>query len=63
MPQFILDEAHQKEKRCNIVVTQPRRIAAISNAERVAYERNWNLGALVGYQVMSFSAKLLHLHD
>lgn len=51
MPQFILDEAHANQNRCSIVVTQPRRIAAISNAERVAYERNWPLRTLVGYQI------------
>ncbi|KOB65008.1 putative ATP-dependent RNA helicase, partial [Operophtera brumata] len=31
--------------------TQPRRIAAISIAKRVAQERGWDVGGLVGYQV------------
>ncbi|XP_053657459.1 ATP-dependent RNA helicase TDRD9 isoform X1 [Cherax quadricarinatus] len=51
VPQFILDEAVEKNRHCNIVVTQPRRIAAISLASRVCKERGWQLGKLVGYQV------------
>lgn len=38
-------------KSCRIAVTQPRRIAAISVANRVANERDWRLGGIVGYQV------------
>ncbi|OAD56842.1 putative ATP-dependent RNA helicase spindle-E [Eufriesea mexicana] len=51
VPQFILDNSYQKRLHCNIIVTQPRRIAAISIAKRVSAERNWPLGTLVGYQV------------
>lgn len=51
VPQFILDQAYQERKRCRIIVAQPRRIAAASNAERVANERNWPLGTIVGYQI------------
>lgn len=51
MPQIILDDAREKNKRCNIVVTQPRRLAARSIAERVSRERDWELGTLVGYQI------------
>lgn len=36
---------------CNIVVTQPRRISAISVSERVAAERCEDLGQTVGYSV------------
>ena len=41
VPQFLLDAAieHGQGAVCNIVCTQPRRIAAISVAERVASER------------------------
>ena len=41
VPQYILEEATLEGRGavCNIVVTQPRRIAAISVAERVAAER------------------------
>ena len=51
VPQFILDDCYQSKTPCNIVVTQPRRIAAISVAKRVCQERNWALGTVVGYQV------------
>lgn len=33
------------------VVTQPRRIAALSIAKRVSQERDWPVGTLVGYQM------------
>ena len=46
-----MDRARQKGEYCNIICTQPRRIAAISIAQRVCKERNWQLGTLVGYQV------------
>ncbi|XP_026760545.2 probable ATP-dependent RNA helicase spindle-E [Galleria mellonella] len=51
VPQWILDDCYQKRKPCKIIVTQPRRIAAISIAKRVAQERGWDVGGLVGYQV------------
>ena len=49
--QFILDECYQTKTPCNIIVTQPRRIAAITISKRVCQERNWALGTVVGYQV------------
>lgn len=51
VPQFIINEAFREKKNCNIIIAQPRRIAAASNAERIANERNWPLGTLVGYQI------------
>lgn len=48
---MILDDARENNRACNIIVTQPRRIAARSIAERVARERGWELGTVVGYQV------------
>ncbi|XP_078378634.1 uncharacterized protein LOC144661700 [Oculina patagonica] len=53
IPQYVLDHAIQNGKgsSCNIVVTQPRRIVAMSIAERVAWERGEMLGKTVGYQV------------
>ncbi|XP_043265220.1 probable ATP-dependent RNA helicase spindle-E isoform X2 [Colletes gigas] len=51
VPQFILDSCYRQRLHCNIIVTQPRRIAAISIAKQVSRERNWPLGTLVGYQV------------
>lgn len=50
MPQFLLDsESHGPTSR--IVVTQPRRISAVSLAERIAYERCEPLGEQVGYNI------------
>ncbi len=51
VPQFILDEALNSDpvKECRIVVTQPRRVAAMKLAERVAGVRGERLGKLVGY--------------
>ncbi|XP_023310830.1 ATP-dependent RNA helicase DHX36 [Anoplophora glabripennis] len=51
--QFILDYyiENKKGSMCKIVCTQPRRISAISVAERVAEERAEKLGMSVGYQI------------
>lgn len=51
--QFILDNeiANMRGSQCRIVCTQPRRISAISVAERVADERAENIGHSVGYQI------------
>lgn len=54
VPQFILDNAVEKHRHCNIIVTQPRKIAATSLARRVCRERGWQLGKIVGYQVIAF---------
>ncbi|XP_078263717.1 ATP-dependent RNA helicase A isoform X2 [Rhinoraja longicauda] len=53
VPQYILDDYIKKGKgsECNIVVTQPRRISAVSVAERVGYERGEELGKSCGYSV------------
>ncbi|XP_034949618.1 LOW QUALITY PROTEIN: probable ATP-dependent RNA helicase spindle-E [Chelonus insularis] len=51
VPQIIWDYYHKKKLFCNIIVTQPRRIAAISIAGRVATELKCPLGSLVGYKV------------
>ena len=51
VPQYILDKHAIEKKLVNIVVTQPRKIAASSVARRVCQERGWKLGGLVGYQV------------
>ncbi len=51
--QFILDDiiADSSITKCRIVVTQPRRLAAIGVATRVAEERCEDIGNTVGYQV------------
>ncbi len=44
VPQYILDEAIEQNRRVSIVVTQPRRIAAFSVAKRVCEERGCGIG-------------------
>ncbi|KAG8444118.1 hypothetical protein GDO86_009340 [Hymenochirus boettgeri] len=59
IPQFILD-ASLEGPPChlsNIICTQPRRISAISVAERVAQERAERVGISVGYQIRLESVK------
>ncbi|TSR16015.1 DExH-box ATP-dependent RNA helicase DExH1 [Bagarius yarrelli] len=53
IPRFLL-EGHVRGgagAHCNILVTQPRRISAVSVAQRVANEMGPNLRPCVGYQV------------
>ncbi|XP_043256205.1 dosage compensation regulator isoform X5 [Colletes gigas] len=51
--QFILDDyiASGQGGFCSIAITQPRRISAVSVADRVAVERCESLGESVGYSV------------
>ncbi|XP_062619292.1 ATP-dependent RNA helicase A-like isoform X2 [Saccostrea cucullata] len=53
VPQYILDKAIEMGTGadCNIIITQPRRISAVSIAERVAQERGEDLGISAGYSV------------
>ena len=53
VPQYILDHALSLSppQECRVLVTQPRRMAAIKLAERVAAERRERLGVTVGYCV------------
>ncbi|KAJ7706180.1 P-loop containing nucleoside triphosphate hydrolase protein [Mycena rosella] len=63
IPQLILDSYIERGEGalCNVVCTQPRRLAALSVADRVAKERGETLGKSVGYQVR-FEAKLPEEH-
>ncbi|XP_063795837.1 ATP-dependent RNA helicase A protein-like isoform X2 [Pseudophryne corroboree] len=53
VPQYILDEyiRNGRAAQCNIVVTQPRRISAVTVAERVAFERGEDVGKSCGFSV------------
>uniref|UniRef100_A0A3B3T4R6 RNA helicase n=1 Tax=Paramormyrops kingsleyae TaxID=1676925 RepID=A0A3B3T4R6_9TELE len=51
IPQFILDDCCEQGSPCRIICTQPRRLAAIAMAERVATERGETIGQTVGYQI------------
>ncbi len=44
VPQYILNDYNVRNEPCRIICTQPRRIAAVSMADRVAYERNEDVG-------------------
>ncbi|KAH8392172.1 hypothetical protein KR215_002281 [Drosophila sulfurigaster] len=59
VPQILLDAdiAQGRASACHIVCTQPRRISAITVAERVSYERAEQLGQSVGYQIRLESRK------
>ncbi|KAL9178288.1 hypothetical protein ACHAXT_001716 [Thalassiosira profunda] len=51
VPQYVLEDAAQRGVPCNIVVAQPRRVSAMSVAERVASERGESIGGTVGYSI------------
>ncbi|XP_059081225.1 3'-5' RNA helicase YTHDC2-like [Tigriopus californicus] len=51
VPQFILEQSAEEGLPCRMACTQPRRISAVSMAERVAFERNEKVGQTVGYQI------------
>ena len=55
MPQFLLEAGYGcpsfPERAGAIGVTQPRRVAAVSTAARVAAELGARVGGVVGYQV------------
>ena len=53
VPQFVLDDADRQGDgaRCSIVCTQPRRIAAMGVAARVADERCERIGDTVGHAI------------
>ncbi|KAF5390271.1 hypothetical protein D9757_002934 [Collybiopsis confluens] len=58
VPQLLLESFVSKGEgaKCNILCTQPRRLAALSVAHRVANERGEQIGKSVGY-VVRFEAK------
>lgn len=63
LPQYIIesltladfyknDKKFQKSKKLpRVVITQPRRVAAIQMAKRVCYEKNYKLGNEIGYTI------------
>ncbi|KAJ1455787.1 P-loop containing nucleoside triphosphate hydrolase protein [Pelagophyceae sp. CCMP2097] len=51
VPQYILEDCASRGAACNIVVTQPRRIAAIGVAERICAERGERCGETVGFAI------------
>jgi HrpA-like RNA helicase len=66
LPQYVFDSTEIREQvlktnkdagnmpfdeQLNIVITQPRRVAAISMAKRISFERNRKLGDVVSYTI------------
>lgn len=51
LAQYVLEAGDIVPSGCLVAVTQPRRVAAISVAERVAQEMGCRLGDTVGYQI------------
>lgn len=51
VPQFIMDHTEKTGRGCRILCSQPRRISAVTIAERVALERDEICGNTVGYQI------------
>ena len=51
VPQFLVEDAQARGERIKVMVTQPRRIAAVSLARRVADQRGEPLGKQVGYRI------------
>ncbi|KAH9624022.1 hypothetical protein KSS87_008615 [Heliosperma pusillum] len=51
VPQYLLDYMWASGEACKIVCTQPRRISAISVAERISQERGEDIGDTIGYKI------------
>lgn len=51
VPQYILEYCTQEKQPCRIICSEPRRLAALSVAERVSCERSEGIGQTVGYQI------------
>lgn len=51
VPQYILEHCQERRQVCRIICTQPRRLSAVSVAERVAFERDEKIGQTFGYQI------------
>lgn len=51
IPQYILENAFEKNLPCRILCTQPRRISTIASSDRVCFERAESAGGTIGYQI------------
>ncbi|XP_049871809.1 3'-5' RNA helicase YTHDC2-like [Pectinophora gossypiella] len=51
LPQLVLEHCQERRQPARLYCTQPRRISAVSVAERVAFERMEKIGQSVGYQI------------
>eukprot|EP00047_Mylnosiga_fluctuans_P018234 m.68497 g.68497 ORF g.68497 m.68497 type:complete len:1352 (+) comp7502_c0_seq1:1214-5269(+) len=64
IPQFVLEDAIARGEgaACSIACTQPRRLSAISVAERVAAERGEGVGATAGYAIRMDAMRSAQTH-
>lgn len=51
VPQYILEHHQSTNQTCAIIVTEPRRIAAVTMANRISFERGEQVGLTVGFQI------------
>jgi len=51
IPQYILEHYQSINKPCSIIVAEPRRIAAVTMANRISFERGEQIGQTVGFQI------------
>jgi pre-mRNA-splicing factor ATP-dependent RNA helicase DHX15/PRP43 len=51
IPQFLAEAGYGQPGKCQVACTQPRRVAAMSIATRVAEEMDVDLGDFVGYSI------------
>ncbi|VDP99481.1 unnamed protein product [Trichobilharzia regenti] len=51
LPQILMDECFARGQRCRMICSQPRRLYAHINAERLAHLRGENVGQTIGYQI------------
>ncbi|CAH0045545.1 unnamed protein product [Clonostachys solani] len=68
IPQFVAYKAQEMNIRGRIACTQPRRLAAVKVAERVAQEAGCELGAQVGFKIrddhkISEETQLIYMTD
>jgi len=59
---MILDDSQAQKRPCRIFCTQPRRLSALSVAERVAAERGEKIGETIGYQIRLESKQVTFVH-
>ncbi len=51
VPQFLVLDALERSERVKVIVTQPRRVAAVALANRISRQIGGDLGSKVGYRI------------
>ncbi|CAK9107515.1 unnamed protein product [Durusdinium trenchii] len=63
IPQFLLEDCTLRGEPCRLVATQPRRISAVSVADRVATERGQTLGESVAFKIRFEENKIIRFDE